>query len=70
MNTLTLPRPHTTTVNQAFRRSPRTELRPRWRPNMQHISDAVVAGYILEISERHRRASAPTSSQTDPARSR
>ena len=48
------PRPHTTTPSQAGRRSPRAERRPGQARKTGLISEAVVARYIHDISERRR----------------
>jgi hypothetical protein len=48
------PRPHTTTPSQAGRRSPRLERRPGQARTTGLISEAVVARYIHDISERRR----------------
>ena len=48
------PRPHTTTAQPTRRRSLRTERRPGARASTQLISDAVIASYIHDISQRHR----------------
>ena len=59
MRTLNRPRFHATAANQTRRRSPRTEPRPTRRASMQLISDGVLAGYIHDISQRHRRSFTP-----------
>jgi hypothetical protein len=41
------------------RRSPHAASRPERRPSARLISDAVVAGYIHDISQRHRDAARP-----------
>jgi len=46
--------PHATASNRAPRRSPHAELESRRRPSVRLISDAVVASYIHDISQRHR----------------
>jgi hypothetical protein len=46
---------HTTTQARARLRSPRAGPEPDRRPNVRRVSEAVVASYIHEISERHRR---------------
>jgi hypothetical protein len=51
------PRPHSATANQIGRESPVSRLRSARRPSGQRISDAVVAAYIHDISERGRRRS-------------
>jgi hypothetical protein len=48
------PRPHTTAPSQAGRRSPRPERRPGRARTAGLISEAVVARYIHDISERRR----------------
>jgi hypothetical protein len=45
---------HTTASSRAARRSPNAELESRRRPSVRLISDAVVASYIHDISQRHR----------------
>jgi len=45
---------HTTGPSRADRRSPRAALESRRRPSIGLISEAVVAGYIHDISQRHR----------------
>ena len=45
---------HATTSSRAGRRSAHTELDSRRRPSTRLISEAVVASYIHEISQRHR----------------
>jgi hypothetical protein len=57
MKTTHRPRPHSATANGTGRESPVSGRRSAWRPNSQLIADAVVAGYIHDISERRRRAS-------------
>ena len=47
------PRPHTTAARPTGRRSLRTERRPGARASAQLISDAVIASYIHDISQRH-----------------
>lgn len=47
-------RPHTTTSRHAGRRWPRTQLRAQRRPSVELISEGVVAGYLHDISDRHR----------------
>ena len=44
----------TATRDHAVRRSPHADLRSARRPSIQLISDAVVAGYLHDISQRHR----------------
>jgi len=46
---------HPTTARWNGHRSHRIGLRPARRPSAQLISDGVVASYIHQISERHRR---------------
>ena len=48
------PRPHTTTPSQAGRSSHRPERRPGHARSVGLISEAVVARYIHDISERRR----------------
>jgi hypothetical protein len=49
------PRPHTTTPSQASRRrSPRPERRPGQARTVGLVSEAVVARYIHDISQRRR----------------
>jgi len=50
------PRPHTTTAQPTGRRSLRTERRPGARASAQLITDAVIASYIHDISQRHSSA--------------
>ena len=45
---------HTTQSNDAYRRSPHPPLRSGRRPSTRLISEAVVASYLHDISERHR----------------
>ena len=52
------PRPHTTTPSQAGRRSPRPERRPGQARAVGLVSEAVVARYIHDISDRRRPAAA------------
>ena len=52
------PRPHTTTSTQAGRRAPRPERRPGHARTVGLISEAVVARYIHDISDRRRPAAA------------
>jgi hypothetical protein len=54
MRQINRPRPHTTTPSQAVRRSPRPERRPGQARTVGLISEAVVARYIHDISERRR----------------
>lgn len=52
---MTIPyrsRPHTTNTSPSRRRSPATEGRSRRRRTLELVSEAVVAGYIHEISAR------------------
>jgi hypothetical protein len=56
MTQIIRPRPHTTSPNQAGRRSPRPERRPGQARNVGLISEAVVARYIHDISDRRRPA--------------
>jgi hypothetical protein len=53
----------TTALSRAGRRSLHTELESRRRPSTRLISEAVVASYIHDISQRHR-------SEASDARSR
>jgi hypothetical protein len=48
-------RPHTSTSKDARRRVARPPRAPARRPDPELLSDAVVASYIHEISERGRR---------------
>jgi hypothetical protein len=48
------PRPHTATPNQTGRRSSRPERRPGQTRSVGLISEAVVARYIHDISDRRR----------------
>jgi hypothetical protein len=45
---------HTTASSRGERRSPHADLEPRRRPSTRLISEAVVASYIHDISQRHR----------------
>jgi hypothetical protein len=54
----TRPRPHTTAPSQAGRRSARPERRPGQARSVGLISEAVVARYIHDISDRRRPVSA------------
>ena len=45
---------HSTPSNREGRRSPHAALHSGRRPSARLISDAVVAGYIHDISQRHR----------------
>jgi hypothetical protein len=45
---------HTKALARARRRSPHAELESRRRTSTRLISEAVVAGYIHDISQRHR----------------
>ncbi len=45
---------HTPSSGGDGRRSPRAPLEPGRRPSIRLISDAVVAGYLHDISQRHR----------------
>jgi hypothetical protein len=58
MTQINRPRPHTTATGQAGRRSPRPERRPGQTRSVGLISEAVVARYIHDISERRRPAAA------------
>lgn len=51
-------RPHTTTPVQPGRRSPHAERRPGDATSVGLVSEAVVARYIHDISERRRRTTA------------
>jgi hypothetical protein len=46
--------PHTTAVDRARRRSTRAALRSGQGPSARRLSDAVVASYLHDISQRHR----------------
>jgi hypothetical protein len=59
MRTLNGPRSHATAANQTRRRSPLTEPRPSRRASLQLISDGVLASYIHDIAQRHRRSFTP-----------
>jgi hypothetical protein len=48
------PRPHTTTPSQAGRRLPRSERHPGQARTVGLVSEAVVARYIHDISQRRR----------------
>jgi hypothetical protein len=52
MKNIHRPRPHSATADQIGQASPVTGLMSARRPSVQLISDAVVAAYIYEISER------------------
>jgi hypothetical protein len=54
----TRPRPHTTAPSQASRRSSRPGRRPGQARSVGLISEAVVARYIHDISDRRRPAAA------------
>jgi hypothetical protein len=54
MTQINRPRPHTTTPSQGGRRSARPERRPGQTRSVGLISEAVVARYIHDISERRR----------------
>jgi hypothetical protein len=54
----TRPRPHTTAPSRAGRRSSRPERRPGQARSVGLISEAVVARYIHDISDRRRPAAA------------
>ncbi len=54
MRQINRPRAHTTTSSHAGRRSPRPERRPGEARSVGLISEAVVARYIHDISERRR----------------
>ena len=56
MTQMNCPRPHTTTPSQTGRRSPRPERRPGQARSVGLISEAVVARYIHDISDRRRPA--------------
>ena len=49
-------RPHTTMTDDAGRRSARTQHASERRPSPRLISDAVIANYLHDISQRHRRS--------------
>lgn len=52
MTHINRPNPNTAGSDASWSR--RAELSPRRRPSPQLILDAVVAGYIHDISQRHR----------------
>jgi hypothetical protein len=54
MRQINRPRSHTTTPSQAVRRSPRPDRRPGQARTVGLISEAVVARYIHDISDRRR----------------
>jgi hypothetical protein len=56
MTQINRPRYHTTTPSQTGRRSSRPERRPGQARSAGLISEAVVARYIHDISERRRPA--------------
>ena len=58
MTQMTRPRSHTTAPSQTGRRSPRPERRPGQARSVGLISEAVVARYIHDISQRRRPAAA------------
>ena len=49
------PRPHTSAATSSARRSVPKTRAATWQLTPQLLSDAVVAGYIHDISARHRR---------------
>jgi hypothetical protein len=46
--------PHTNASVRADRRSPHVPLRSGHRPSTRLVSEAVVASYLHDISQRHR----------------
>ena len=54
MTHVSRPTAQTTTSNRDGRRSEHASLQSDRRPNIRLISDGVVAGYIHDISQRHR----------------
>jgi hypothetical protein len=56
MRTLDHSRPHTTTTNPPRRRSVRNDHIPARHPSAQLMADAVIAGYIHDISRGSRRS--------------
>jgi hypothetical protein len=54
MRQLHTTRPHTTAQTQAVRRALLAERQGRRRPSTRLVADAVMAGYIHDISQRHR----------------
>jgi len=54
MTQINRSRTHTTAVDRARRRSPRAVLQSGREPSLRRVSDAVVASYIHDISQRHR----------------
>lgn len=61
-------RPHTNAQVRVARRPLRSERPARRGPNTRLIADAVVAGYIHDISQRHRsRDEAPALVETQGA---
>jgi hypothetical protein len=63
MRTLNCSHPCTTTTDGTGRRSPRTEHVSARRVRPRLISDAVTAGYIHDISQRHGRSVPATRNQ-------
>jgi hypothetical protein len=51
-------RPHTSATDGTGRRSPRTQHDRARRLSQRSISDAVVAGYLHDISQSRRRSTA------------
>ena len=61
-------RPHTNAQSRVARRPLRTERPAHRRPSTRLMADAVVAGYIHDISQRHRsRDEAPALVETQGA---
>jgi hypothetical protein len=54
MTPINIPRPHTAAPARPGRRSPRPELRAGRRVRASHLSQAVVAGYINELTQYRR----------------
>jgi hypothetical protein len=67
MSTLNRSRPGTTTTDGIGRRSPSTDHASARRLSPRLSSGAVVAGYLHDISQRHRR-SVPRAGQSPAAR--
>jgi hypothetical protein len=57
MRTINSPRAHTATTHRGASPSVRSEDAPASRPSPRLIADAVIAGYIHDISHATRRSS-------------
>jgi hypothetical protein len=53
---LNVSRPHTTTTGRTVRRAPGTQHMSARRLSPRLISDAVIASYLHDISQRRRRS--------------